>query len=122
MARGGLSSDPVKRARQLAGLKRGNERAIARLTELETSPSPAGDDSPAKSDDSPADVERVDYTPPKPKPGKAASRSRAKPARKPGKPRARSKPPADDSPAAEPELPGFLGGLRAPFSRTYDRG
>lgn len=78
MARGGLSSDPEKRKRQLDALRRGNERAAARLTELESPAEPAA----AEPEPTPAskpgsrrvEVGKVTL----PKPGKAQRRSRAK--------------------------------------------
>jgi hypothetical protein len=74
-----LSSDPEKRARSLANLKRGKQTAAA--------PPPAA---PAK------DLPVVPYADPKP-PAKATPA----PARKPSAPPA-AKPPAELSPAAEP--------------------
>lgn len=135
MPRGGLSSDPEKRRRQLDGLKRGAElaaaRAKARLDELdspaddpESAPAKPKRRSRAKSADSPADVGKVDYS-------KAPAKSRAKPRqtakRKPGKGRSRSASapakPREPKPPAKPgngdELPGFVEGLRRPFQRTY---
>lgn len=132
MPRGGLSSDPEKRRRQLDGLKRGAElaaaRAKARLDELDSpakdEPAPAKRRSRAKSADSPADVDKVDYSkaPAKrrakprqtatPKPGKRATSATAK---KPAKPRQTPTP----TPGNGDELPGFVEGLRRPFQRTY---
>lgn len=123
MARGGLSNDPEKRERQLAALRRGNERAAARLTELGSPADPANDPEPASQPGKErVPVGKVSY----PKPGKDGTASRAKPkpvsqavtASKPGKP-ANDQPPAndDDPPPAKPRQPGFLDGLQLPRFR-----
>lgn len=126
MARGGLSNDPVKRKRQLDALRRGNQRAAARLDELESpADEPAATAEPAavpaggKPGSRRVDVGKVTL----PKPGKRARGSQAKPddgsqADKPvlpGKPAsAPAKPRSDWAPPR--------GALELPFSRRRDNG
>jgi hypothetical protein len=137
MPRGGLSSDPEKRRRQLEGLQRGAElsaeRAKARLAELDSAPSDKPESEPAppkrrsraKRADSPAKTDKVDYS--KAGQSRPAAKPRQSAKAKPGKARSRSASSAAKTPKREPavkpgngdELPGFLDGLRRPFERTY---
>lgn len=110
MARGGLSSDPVKRQRQLDGLRRGNERAKARLDELgsqaDVDPAAATDAEPAiEPGNRRVPVGKVEL----PKPGNRAVKpkpvSQAKKPRQPGK--AEPKPEPASEPGRDEREPGW---------------
>lgn len=130
MPRGGLSSDPEKRARQLAGLQKGNQRAAAKLSKLGTSPAAPtaeepGNDEPAlpgKPGRGRVPVGKVEYA----KPGKAAPvspakkrrDSQAKKPRQPGKDAGSADAPPSPKPGKGERLPGFFDGLQLPrFTR-----
>lgn len=131
MPRGGLSNDPEKRKRQLAGLQKGNERARARLTELDAPPAPTADEPAVETgEEEPkpgsrrVPVGKVGYA----KPGKDGGDSPAKPkGDRPAKPkgdRPAKKPvkPGKAEATAEPSerLPGFFDGLQLPSFRRRD--
>jgi hypothetical protein len=104
----GLSSDPEKRARQLANLGLGWKKNAERLAAGEPAP-------PAPERETKPDLEVLDYdSGPAPEPAKQKPKPASKAARKPRKPAAS---PVGDRPAEpEPEPGGGLWGeLKAGF-------
>lgn len=106
MARGGLSSDPAKRQRQLDGLRRGNERARARLDELGSqaikpaAPEPAVEPGNGRVPVGKVELPKPDKRAAKPKPG-----SQAKKPPQPGKDE--PKPEPTPEPGRDERQPGW---------------
>lgn len=123
MARGGLSNDPVKRERQLAALRKGNDRARAKIDGLalpataeptaEPIAEPASAVEPGKGR---VQVGKVELPKPGSRPAKPKPASQAKKPPKPGKPAIEE--PADEESTTAEKPAGWRpprGALSLPF-------